>query len=276
MLSTINKCLEILVKFIYNDDKLLKMFTLTINPVLFHIGPLQVRYYGLVYALGFLLAMLILLNVAKRKELKGFDEEKAYDLTLILILSSILGARLFFELIYNFQSFVTSPLQFFYFWEGGMSIHGGLLFGISGILYFCKKNKIHFYDIADILVIPLSLMLFFGRIANFINGELYGKITNVWWAVKFQGVDGYRHPSQLYEAVKNLFIFGILAWMKNFKHLKKGTLFWSFIGLYGLLRFLVTFYREAEYYFFGIGIGQWLSLSMVPLAGIMLYWIYKK
>lgn len=252
------------------------MFTLNIDPVLLHIGQLQVRYYGLVYALGFILAMFIFLNVAKKNEIKGFNEEKAYDLTLILILSSILGARLFFELIYNFNNFISYPIQFFYFWEGGMSIHGGLIFGIIGIFYFCKKNKIHFYDIADLIAIPLSLMLFFGRIANFINGELYGKITTVSWAVKFPGVEGYRHPSQLYEALKNLIIFGILAWINNFKHLKKGTLFWSFIGLYGLFRFLVTFYREAEYYFLGIGIGQWLSLSMVPIAGIMLYKIYKK
>ena len=251
------------------------MFTLNIDPVLFHIGPLQVRYYGLVYAIGFLLAMLILINLAKRKELNGFDEEKAYDLTLILILSSIFGARLFFEVIYNFSNFISRPVQFFYFWEGGMSIHGGLLFGIIGVYYFTKKNKIHFYDIADILVIPLSLMLVFGRIANFINGELYGKITTVSWAVKFPGVEGYRHPSQLYEAAKNALIFGILAWMKNFKTLKKGTLFWSFIGLYGLFRFLVTFYREQEYYFLGIGIGQWLSLLMVPIAIFMIYKINK-
>ena len=265
-----------LIIFIYNDKEVKVMFINNLDPVLLNIGPLQVRYYGLVYAFGFLLAMVVLLDIAKKRELKHFDEEKAYDLTLILILSSIFGARLFFELIYNLKSFIQAPWQFFYLWEGGMSIHGGLLFGILGILYFCKRNKIHFYDIADILVAPLALMLFFGRIANFINGELYGKITNVPWAVKFRNVEGYRHPSQLYEAAKNMLIFWTLIWIKSFKNIKRGTLFWSFIGLYGLLRFIVTFYREAEYYFFGIGIGQWLSLLMVPIAIVMLIRIYRK
>lgn len=251
------------------------MFINNLDPVLVNLGPLQIRYYGLVYAFGFILAMLILVNLAKRKEIKGFDVEKAYDLTLIIILSSIIGARLFFELVYNFQSFINYPLQFFYFWQGGMSIHGGLLFGVLGVYYFCRKNKIHFYDVGDLLVMPLALMLFFGRIANFINGELYGKVTNVSWAVKFRGVEGYRHPSQLYEALKNIIIFFTLAWMKTFK-LRKGTIFWSFICLYGFLRFLVTFYREAEYYFLEIGIGQWISLLMVPIAGVMIYMIYKK
>lgn len=252
------------------------MFIYTLDPVLVHIGPLEIRYYGLVYALGFLLAMLVLVNLSKKNEIKGFTEEKAYDLTLYLIIFSIIGARLFEELVYNFQSFIKYPLQILFVWEGGMSIHGGLIGGIGAVYYFCKKNKIHFYDIADALMAPLALMLFFGRIANFINGELYGKITNVPWAVKFPGAEGYRHPSQLYEAAKNFFIFWTIIWIKGFKHIKKGTLFWSFIGLYGILRFLVTFYRESEYYVYGLGIGQWLSLAMVPIASVMLFRLYKK
>lgn len=252
------------------------MFTYNLDPVFLTLGPLEIRYYGLVYAIGFLILLYILKNLALKKEIKGFNEDSAYDLTLYIILGSILLARLFFELIYNLKDFVSNPLQFFYFWNGGMSFHGGIIGGVIATIYFTKKYKINFYDIADLVIIPFALMLGFGRIANFINGEIPGKITNVWWAVKFPGYEGYRHPSQLYEAVKNFFIFGILMWMRTFKNLKKGTIFWSFIGFYGLLRFLVTFYREAEYYFFGIGIGQWLSLLMVPIAVFMLFRIYKK
>ena len=252
------------------------MFINNLDPVFWSFGKIEIRYYGIVYAVGFIVLLYILKNLAKEKKLKNFNEDAAYDLTIYMILSSILSARLFFELIYNFKDFVSSPLQFFYFWNGGMSFHGGLIGGVVAVIYFTRKKKIVFYDIADILVIPFAILLGFGRIANFINGEIPGKITNVWWAVKFQNYEGYRHPSQLYEAAKNFLIFGILSYVKTFRNLKKGTLFWSFIGLYGLLRFLVTFYREAEYYFFGIGIGQWLSLSMVPVALFMIYRIYKK
>jgi len=252
------------------------MFIHNIDPVFLRFFGLEIRYYGLVYAIGFLILLYTLIGVSKNKTINGFTHDSAYDVTIYIIIGSILTARLFFELIYNLNSFFSNPLQFFYFWNGGMSFHGGVIGGTLGTLYYCRKKKIAFYDIADIVVIPFALMLGFGRIANFINGELPGKITNVWWAVKFPGYDGYRHPSQLYEAAKNFFIFGILMWMRTFKNLKKGTLFWSFIGLYGLLRFLVTFYREAEYYFFGIGIGQWLSLLMVPIAAYMIYRIYRE
>jgi phosphatidylglycerol---prolipoprotein diacylglyceryl transferase len=252
------------------------MFVHNIDPVLVSFWSLEIRYYGLVYAIGFLVLLYTLIGVSKNKRIKGFDDNAAYDVTLYIILGSIFLARLFFELIYNLKDFISYPWQFFFFWNGGMSFHGGIIGGAIGALYFCRKRKINFYDIADIVIIPFSLFLGLGRIANFINGELPGKITNVWWAVKFPGYQGYRHPSQLYEAAKNFFIFGVLMWGRSFKNLKKGTIFWSFVGLYGLLRFLVTFYREAEYYFFGIGIGQWLSLLMVPIAGLMLYRIYRK
>ncbi|MBR9690186.1 prolipoprotein diacylglyceryl transferase [Candidatus Woesearchaeota archaeon] len=250
------------------------MFIHNLNPVILSLGPLQIRYYGLVFAFGFLLAHLVLLKAAEKKKIKNFDKEAAYDLTLYVILGTILGARLIFELVYNLPEFLSNPLHFFLLWKGGLSFHGGIIGASLAAYYFLKKRRIQFYPVADVLVIPLALMLGFGRIANFLNGELWGTVTSVSWAVKFPLAEGFRHPSQLYEAAKNFFIFGVLLYVKDLK-LKKGTLFWSFVGLYGALRFLVTFYREAEYYFFGIGIGQWLSLLMVPIAGFMLYKIHK-
>lgn len=250
------------------------MYVHNIDPVLLNLGPVQIRYYGLVYVIGFLLALFVLIKAAEKKQIKRLNKELAYDYIFWLMISSIVGGRLFFELIYNFMSFMKNPLQFFYIWQGGMSFHGGVIGAIIATYYFTRKYKIRFYDIADTLVLPFSFILIFGRIANFINGELWGTITNVPWCVDF-GDKLCRHPSQLYEAAKNVVIFSILSYMKNLK-LRKGTLFWSFIGMYGLFRFLVTFTRVAEYYFLGIGIGQWLSLLMVPVAGYMLYRIYRK
>ena len=149
-----------------------------IDPVLLNIGPLQIRYYGLVYAAGFFLALLVLLHSAKKKEIKNFDKDAAYDFMLYLILGTIICARLFYELVYNFSSFISNPLQFFYFWQGGMAFHGGVIGASASGLYFCRKKKIDFYSIADIIVLPLALMLGFGRIANFLNGELWGKLTD--------------------------------------------------------------------------------------------------
>lgn len=251
------------------------MFIHSIDPVLFSIGPIEVRYYGLVYAIGFVLLLLAFLKASKSRKVKNLTEDGAYDLTLYIIIGSIFMARLVFELVYNSQEFFQKPWTFFYLWQGGMSFHGGIIGASLAALYYTRKKKISFYEIGDISVIPLALMLGFGRIANFINGELVGTMTNVPWCVVFS--DGAcRHPSQLYEAGKNFFIFGVLSYMRTFKQLRKGTLFWSFIGMYGLLRFLVSFYREAEYYFFGIGIGQWLSLAMVPIAAFMIFRIYRK
>ncbi len=253
------------------------MFIHNLNPVLLDIGFVQIRYYGLVYAVGFLLTLWLLLRAAKNKRIKNLTEDASYDIMLYFMLGVIIGARLFEGLFYNYALFYPNPLEFFMVWHGGMSFHGGLLGGLLAIYLTTRKHKVGFYKITDLLAPLSALMLVFGRIANFINAELVGTITTVPWAVKFPGYEGYRHPSQLYEALKNLLIFGMLIGMKrSFKKMKEGTLTWAFIGLYGLLRFIVNFWREQEQYVFGIGTGQWLSLAMVPVAVFMLWKIYRK
>jgi len=138
------------------------------------------------------------------------NEEAAYDLTLYIMIGSVILARAAFELVYNYKDFFQNPISFFYFWQGGMSFHGGVIGGALAGLYYCRKKKIDFYDIGDIVALPLALMLGFGRIANFLNGELVGTVTNVPWCVDFG--DGLcRHPSQLYEAAK---IDGATAWQR--------------------------------------------------------------
>jgi phosphatidylglycerol:prolipoprotein diacylglycerol transferase len=157
-------------------------------------------------------------------------------------------------------------------WNGGLSFHGGFTGIIIWTYIFTKKKKLHFYDLSDILVIPTAFMLFLGRIANFINGELVGKITGLSWGVKFKGYEGFRHPTQIYEALKNLLIFFILLFLRN-KNLKKGTLTWLFVLFYGILRFLIEFMKEPISYTFGIPTGQALSMLMIIVS---LYFLIKK
>ncbi len=199
---------------------------------------------------------------------------------LYIAVGLLLGARIFYFLFYNFALFLQEPLQIFKIWEGGMSFHGALIgILVAGIL-FCKKYKKEFYSIADLVVLPAVLALGFGRIANFINGELYGRMTSLPWAVDFG--DGIaRHPSQLYEAAKNFVIFGVL-WILKDKDLKKGTLFWTFITLYGVFRFFIEFVREPDpqvgfILFNTLTMGQILTGIMAIVGGsVLISWHLKR
>lgn len=203
------------------------------------------------------------------------------DFFLWLIISVLLGARLIYAVVYNFWFFVAEPLHLFYFWEGGLSFHGGLIGAVIMGLIYCKVKKCKFYDIADILVIPLALGLMLGRIGNFINGELYGRVTSVSWAFKFEGAEGFRHPSQIYECFKNFVIFSIL-WTVRKKDWPRGFLFWMFITLYGVFRFLIEFVRQPDRQigdyglFFGwMSMGQILCSVMVVLGVYFLVRLWK-
>ncbi|MBU0667370.1 MAG: prolipoprotein diacylglyceryl transferase [Nanoarchaeota archaeon] len=254
------------------------MFIHNINPVLLKIGFLEIRYYSLVYILGFLLVYFILYKTADKKKIKNLTKEAVDDFITYLIIGLIVGARIFHFIFYNPQIIWTKPLEILMVWHGGMSFHGGLIGIIIAYLIFHKKHKVAFYDLADLLVIPAAFTLFLGRIANFINGELWGTITTVFWCVKFKRADGCRHPSQLYEAAKNLIIFGVLCFMKENqaqkKKQKKGILFWTFVLLYGVLRFIVNFWRD-DPRFFGISTGQILSFVMIVVALVFLYKLKK-
>ena len=189
-----------------------------------------------------------------------------------MIIFTVIGARLFEIIFYEPLFYFSNPLEMLMIWEGGLSFHGALLGVIIWTYIFTKKKKLHFYDISDILVIPAAFMLFLGRIANFINGELVGKITNLPWGVKFQDYEGFRHPTQIYESIKNLFIFFVLIFLKN-KNLKKGTLTWLFVLMYGILRFFIEFLKEQSSFIFGIPVTQVLSGLMVIIS---LYFLLRK
>ncbi|MFA6887974.1 MAG: prolipoprotein diacylglyceryl transferase [Candidatus Woesearchaeota archaeon] len=255
-----------------------KMYIHNINPVFLQIGPVEIRYYGLAYVLGFIIGYYILRYLLKKKNIAMTEEE--YDSFIVYIaVGLLLGSRVFYFVFYNINSLFVDPLQFFKIWQGGMSFHGGLIGVITSGYIFCKQYKKDFFALADLAVIPIILGLGIGRIANFINGELYGRITTLPWAVDFGDGIG-RHPSQLYESAKCFVIFYIMWIMKN-KELKKGTLFWTFVTLYGFFRFFIEFVREPDpqlgfvlFNFFTMG--QVLTGIMVIIGSFMLWKLYKK
>ena len=246
------------------------MFDHNIDPVLFAIGPFEVRYYGLVFVFGILLSYYFLRKSVKKRNLQLTEND--LDLALIYgIIGLVVGARLG-SVISEIGFYATNPLDILAVWKGGLAFHGALAgLAIMGWLYV-RQKKISFYDVADPVVIPVLLALGFGRIANFINGEFYGIPTDLPWGVKFSDVEGFRHPVQLYEAIKNFLIFGLLWFIRN-KNLPAGTLFWLFMSLYGAMRFILEFYKDdVTFLFLGLTWGQVWSLPMVLLG---LYALYK-
>jgi phosphatidylglycerol---prolipoprotein diacylglyceryl transferase len=249
------------------------MFVHDINPFLLNIGPFNIRYYGLIFALGILFSFLIFKYLAKKRKLPL--KNKDYDELLVVgIIATIVGARLG-SVLSSINIYIADPIQVFAVWQGGMAFHGGFVGLVLAGLWFAKRKNISFYDFADILVIPAALALAFGRIANFINGEFYGTPTNLPWAVKFKYVEEFRHPVQLYESLKNFIAFGVLWYLRN-KNLPKGTLFWLFVTYYGLIRFVLEFIKDVPGIAFGLTWGQVWNIPMVVVGSYMLYKLLGK
>ncbi|RKY39412.1 MAG: prolipoprotein diacylglyceryl transferase [Candidatus Omnitrophota bacterium] len=254
------------------------MFISHLNPVFFRWGKIEIRYYGLIWAFSFLLALKIISSLVKRKKIE-IKKDELFNLCFYVLLGGIIGARLFYILIYNLRFYLIHPYEMLALWHGGLSIHGGLVGGTLAGLLYCLRHKINFFLFADLFVIPLSLCLCLGRIGNFINGELYGRLTSVPWAVKFPGVEGFRHPAQLYASLKNLIIFLFLLRLEK-KGQKEGFLFFSFLFLYSLFRFLVEFFRAPDpqlgFLWGGLTMGQILSLPFFLIGAGGMLWVYKK
>jgi phosphatidylglycerol:prolipoprotein diacylglycerol transferase len=246
------------------------MFIHNINPTIFSIGSLEIRWYGLVYVIGFSLVYYILHK--RRKELK-LGKEDVDKLMLSIILGTVIGARLFM-LIWEPAYYFANPLRIFAVWQGGMSLHGGIAGIIAAGYWFCKRHKIKFLKLADIVVVPALIGLALGRVANFINAELVGTVTNVRWCVDF-GDGACRHPVQLYGALGRFVLFGFLFSLDKIKKYKDGFLFWSFVLLMGIGRFVIDFFRQDVRYF-GLSLGQYLSLVLVIAGAYVLIKYYKK
>jgi phosphatidylglycerol:prolipoprotein diacylglycerol transferase len=244
-----------------------------IDPILIHIGPFAVRWYGLMYVVGFLLGYLLLRNLSKREQY-DLTKEEVGDLLYYCMVGLVVGARLGYCFIYNFSYYLTEPLKIFAVWEGGMSFHGGLAgTAVAGWLFSHRRRK-SLLMIADMGAVAAPLGLFFGRIGNFINGELYGRETALPWGIVFPGAGNVpRHPSQLYEALfEGAILFVLLFWFSR-RPRPHGFLMAVFLMGYGLFRFFLEFFRAPDPQLgFVVGpftMGQVLCGIMVA-AGILL------
>lgn len=253
-----------------------------IDPVLVSLGPLQVRWYGLMYVLGFCASYLLV-----RHQLQKFRLEKLAaefeNLNFMLIISLVLGGRLGYVLFYNFSYYLQHPLETLATWHGGMSFHGAVLGLILAGYLYCRKKGLNFLEAADIYVVTTPVGLGLGRLGNFINAELYGRVSNVPWAMVFPGGGPLaRHPSQLYEALLEGVLLFIILWrLKTIKYRRRwghGTMLAAFLMLYGIFRIVVEFFRQPDAHIgFLAGFltrGQLLSAIMI-CAGLILYFNVK-
>lgn len=250
-----------------------------IDPVIFKIGPFAMRWYGLMYVFGFASSYLLVMYQMKKKKVK-FDRESIDDLFFYLIIGLIVGARLGYVLFYNLAFYLENPLDAFAVWHGGMSFHGGLIGTFVAGYIVIKRKKLDFFATADLLVPTCPVGIGFGRLGNFINGELYGKVSTAPWAMVFpEGGFAPRHPSQLYEMFfEGIALFTIL-WLYKDRKKHEGDVFALFLILYGAFRIFCELFREPDSqlgYFFGLlSMGQILSLCMVAL-GVALKWYVRR
>ncbi len=244
-----------------------------LNPVAISVGSLELRWYGIMYMLAFAVAWGLGRFRAARSQgaWAGTDVD---DLLTLSMLGVILGGRLGYVLFYDVTAYIADPLEIFRIWKGGMSFHGGLLGVLCAFWYYARRSGRQFLEISDFVAPFVPTGLFFGRIGNFINGELWGNVSTVPWAVVFPHAGSLpRHPSQLYEAFLEGLVLFIVLWIYSRKKRPKGAISGMFAFLYGLFRFLVEFVRTPDpqlgYIAFGwLTMGQALSL---PLMGVGIF-----
>ena len=273
------------------------------DPVLISIGPLAIRWYALSYIVGFILFTIL----GRRRIAQGnsvFTKEMLDDFLTWGILGVILGGRIGYVLFYKFSDYLANPLDIFKVWEGGMSFHGGFLGVVVAMWLFGRKHNISILKLMDTVAPLVPLGLASGRIGNFINGELWGRVTelNAFWAMGFpqaryedaeaaahnplwaEWLQQYgmlpRHPSQLYQfALEGIFLF-IIVWIFSKKPRPTGQTAALFLGGYGLFRFIAEFARQPDDYLglltLGLSMGQWLSVPMIVLGAIGFVWFGRK
>jgi len=244
-----------------------------INPVAVDLGIIKIRWYALSYIVGILLSWFLILKIIKIKKI-DLNSKEISDLVSNCMIGIIIGGRLGYVFFYNPEYYSNNLLEIFKIWNGGMSFHGGFIGVIFAVIYSSKLFKTPILTFADLIAIVAPVGLFFGRLANFINGELFGRTTNHSFGIIFpNGGDVPRHPSQLYEAFFEGIVLFIILWvmMYIFDLLKKpGIISSLFILLYGVFRFFIEFFREPDQHigllYFEFSMGQILSLPMILIG----------
>ncbi len=249
------------------------MFINNFDPVAFQIFSLEIRWYSLAYIAGILLGWLY----CKKKLINDIALFQLFDdFITYLIIGVIFGGRLGYVLFYNLNYYIQNPIEIFMLWNGGMSFHGGLIGVVLAAMFFAKKNKMEYFIFLDLVSLAAPIGIFFGRIANFINSELYGRPTDVPWSVEFIVIDNIkRHPSQLYEAFfEGIILFLILSHFTKKKYLKKpGLISGIFLIFYSFFRFVAEFFRNPDpqigYMAFDLTLGQFISIIFLAIGAIL-------
>jgi phosphatidylglycerol---prolipoprotein diacylglyceryl transferase len=251
------------------------------DPVAIQLGPLAVRWYGLMYLVGFGLAFWLGRLRIKRAQAGGVTLALLDDLLFFGVLGVVLGGRLGYVLFYKPEYYFLHPLEIPAVWHGGMSFHGGFLGVLLAVWWVARKHRLRWLEVTDFLAPLAPLALAAGRLGNFINGELYGRVTDVPWGMVFQtGGPLPRHPSQLYQfALEGVLLFAIL-WIYSARPRPVGAVSGAFLLGYGALRFTAEFFREPDDFLgllaLNLSMGQWLSLPMVAGGIGMLIWAWRR
>lgn len=252
-----------------------------LDPVAFHIGPLPVHWYGIMYLIGFLAAYGLGYIRAKNNPLSPITTDQLSDLIFYAALGVLLGGRIGYVLIYIFPSFIDNPLILFKVWDGGMSFHGGLVGVIVALLLYGRSIKKSFFEVGDFVAPLVPIGLAAGRIGNFINGELWGRVTDAPWGIIYPQAGLYpRHPSELYEFFLEGVVLFSIVWLYSRKPKPRMAVTGLFLFTYGLLRFFAEFFRQPDSQlgfiaFDWMTMGQLLSLPMIIIGLILLHCAYR-
>ena len=247
-------------------------FVHRIDPVITDVAGVYLWWYGLSYTLGFLGIHLWFCRARNRL---GMSLTEVYSISLHLAVGVLLGGRLVEVVCYEWNYYSNHLLHVPAYWLGGMATHGLLLGATLGTLLFCWRRKKIFLAIVDELVIPAAWIMGVGRLGNFIDGQISGAVTDVWWAVQFPDIEGFRHPVVLYDGLKNLLLIPFLLWIRG-RYPHRGVVFAHFIFWYAFLRVFVDLFREYRVESLGLGTGQIINIAMSILGLALLIWFHRR
>jgi phosphatidylglycerol:prolipoprotein diacylglycerol transferase len=251
------------------------------DPIALQVGPLAIRWYGLMYLIGFVIGLLLGRYRANAHPWTGWSKREVDDVLFYVVLGVVIGGRLGYVFFYRPEHYLANPIEILYVWQGGMSFHGGFLGVLVAMALFARKAGKRWIAVTDFIAPLIPHGLATGRLGNFINAELWGRPSDAPWAMVFPNVDSTpRHPSQLYEfALEGVAMFVIL-WLFASKPRPVGAVSALFLILYGTFRFIVEFTRQPDDYLgllaFNLTMGQWLSLPMVLLGVALFVFIYRR